>query len=217
MTNPSPTLLAFDTSAAYCSAALLLGGNIVAARYEELARGQAERLFPMLDEVLKEAGVGWDALDAIGVGTGPGNFTGIRISVSAARGLALSLRVPAIGVTLFDALAENAPASPLLLTLSAPRDQIHISHGNTGISVVETVTLDTLPACEPDTVVIGNRSAEIAKHLGCAFAPAAYAPAAAIAHVAAKRWETDTDRPVPYYLRPADAAPASDPPPVILP
>ncbi len=215
MTNP--TLLAFDTSAAYCSAALLLGGDIVAARYEELVRGQAERLFPMLDEVLQEAGVGWHALDAIGVGTGPGNFTGIRISVSAARGLSLSLGIRSIGVTLFDALAEDAPDSPLLLTLSAPRDQIYTSRRNTGEAEVEIVTLNTLPACQPETVVIGNRSAEIAKHLGCGFAPAAYAPAAAIARVAAKRWETCADRPVPYYLRPADAARASDPPPVILP
>ena len=59
-----------------------------------MARGQAERLVPMLEEMLAEAGLGWRDLDALGVCTGPGNFTGIRISVSAARGLALALDVP---------------------------------------------------------------------------------------------------------------------------
>ena len=54
---------------------------------------------PLLEDVLAEAGIGWRDLAAIGVGTGPGNFTGVRISVAAARGLALGLGIPAIGVT----------------------------------------------------------------------------------------------------------------------
>ncbi len=62
-----------------------MGGRTVASRHEEMKRGQAERLFPMLEEVLREGGVVWGELDAIGVGVGPGNFTGIRIAVSAAR------------------------------------------------------------------------------------------------------------------------------------
>ena len=96
-----PTILAFDTSGPHCAAALLLGGKIVAARFEEMPRGQAERLFPMLDEVMGEVGAVWEELDAIGVGIGPGNFTGIRIAVSAARGLALSLEKPAVSASLF--------------------------------------------------------------------------------------------------------------------
>ena len=68
-------------------------------------RGQAERLLPMLEEMLAEAGVGWRDLDGIGVVTGPGNFTGVRLAVAAARGLALALGIPAVGVTVFEALA----------------------------------------------------------------------------------------------------------------
>ena len=122
---PDPTILAFDTSAAHCAVALLLGGEIVSARHEELVKGQAERLFVMLEEVLSEADLGWSALDGIGVGTGPGNFTGIRIAVSAARGLALSLDIPAVGVNLFDALATGAEGD-LFLTLGAPRNAFYV-------------------------------------------------------------------------------------------
>ena len=84
-----PTILAFDTSAAHCAAALLRDGEIVTSCAEPMTRGQAERLMPLLHEVLALGGCTWADLDAIGVGIGPGNFTGIRISVSAARGLAL--------------------------------------------------------------------------------------------------------------------------------
>ena len=89
-------------------AALLAGDRVVACHHEEMKKGQAERLMPMLSEVLADAGVDWGALDAIGVGVGPGNFTGIRISVSAARGLAMSLGVPAVGVSAFEAMAFGA-------------------------------------------------------------------------------------------------------------
>lgn len=74
-----------------------------------MTKGQAERLFPLLEELLAEAGLSWSDLDAIGVGVGPGNFTGIRISVAAARGLALSLNIPAVGVSATEAVACDAP------------------------------------------------------------------------------------------------------------
>ena len=79
--------LGFDTSAAHCAAALVSGTRILAARHEEMTKGQAERLFPLLAELLAEAGVDWRDLSVVGVGTGPGNFTGIRIAVAAARGM----------------------------------------------------------------------------------------------------------------------------------
>ena len=84
------TILAFDTSFAHCAAALLIG-DTVTTRIDPMARGQVEHLMPMLEEVLAEAGIAWADLDGIGVCTGPGNFTGTRISVSAARGLALGV------------------------------------------------------------------------------------------------------------------------------
>ena len=68
-----------------------------------MAKGQAEALMSFLNKLLAVSSLNWSDLSKIGVCTGPGNFTGIRISVSAARGLALGLEIPAIGVTSFEA------------------------------------------------------------------------------------------------------------------
>ena len=102
---PKGLVLAFDTSAAHCAAALLSGDQVLAQRHEPMEKGQAERLMPMLAEMLAEAGVGFGDLARIGVGTGPGNFTGVRISVAAARGLALGLGIPAVGISALQAQA----------------------------------------------------------------------------------------------------------------
>ena len=117
-------ILAFDTSAAHCAAVLLSGSSVLALRHEEMTRGQAERLMPLLLELLAEAGAGWRDLAALAVGTGPGNFTGLRISVAAARGVALSTGLPAFGVDGFAARAEGGP-SPVLACVSAPRGALH--------------------------------------------------------------------------------------------
>jgi tRNA threonylcarbamoyladenosine biosynthesis protein TsaB len=117
---PEPRVLAFDTSAAHCAAALLCGDATPLIRVEEMPRGQSERLVPMLEDLLAEAGVAGTTSPPLGVGTGPGNFTGIRIAVATARGLALALRIPAIGVTGFDATGA-APGTTVLM--DAPRGQ----------------------------------------------------------------------------------------------
>ncbi|MEO0991117.1 MAG: tRNA (adenosine(37)-N6)-threonylcarbamoyltransferase complex dimerization subunit type 1 TsaB, partial [Pseudomonadota bacterium] len=100
-------LLTFDTSAAHCAAAVIRDGTVTRQALEPMARGQAERLIPLLEETLSAEGLTWKDLDAIGVGVGPGNFTGIRISVSAARGLALGLAIPAFGVSTFELLLDR--------------------------------------------------------------------------------------------------------------
>ena len=89
-------VLAFDTSGPFCAAAVLINGEFTACRADEMARGQAEAIMDMIGDVLKTSGVILQDVTRIGVGTGPGNFTGIRISVSAVRGFALSLGIPAI-------------------------------------------------------------------------------------------------------------------------
>ncbi|OYW58073.1 MAG: tRNA (adenosine(37)-N6)-threonylcarbamoyltransferase complex dimerization subunit type 1 TsaB, partial [Rhodobacterales bacterium 12-65-15] len=102
MSHEELSLLAFDTSVAHCAAALLLPDRLI-LREEAMEKGQAERLMPLLEEILADGGIGWHDLSALAVGTGPGNFTGVRIAVAAARGLALGLKIPAIGVTLLEA------------------------------------------------------------------------------------------------------------------
>ncbi len=110
-----PLTLGFDTSAGHVGAALVRDGKVLANILEYMTRGQAERLMPMLEEVLASQNADWKDLQRIGVGIGPGNFTGIRISVSAARGLSMSLGIPAIGVSTINTsrLAQPGRFAPL--------------------------------------------------------------------------------------------------------
>jgi len=199
---PPPLILALDTATAHCAVAVLSGDTLLASRSEAMRKGQAERLLPLTTEVLAQAGVNINQLDAIGVGVGPGNFTGIRIAVSAARGLALGLGIPAVGVNAFDALHLGAQ-DPCLCTVDARRDMVFAQgFGGGGFDTAQLCHRDALPAGTP---LIG------------AFGAAPQHPVAeAIARITATRLGTDHGAPAPLYLRPADAAPARDAPPQIV-
>jgi tRNA threonylcarbamoyladenosine biosynthesis protein TsaB len=208
---PERLILAFDTSAAYCAAALLSGGQIVAEAFEPMEKGQSEALVPLLEQVL--APHTWADLTAIAVGTGPGNFTGVRIAVALARGLALGLNIPAIGVTRLDALAHGLPR-PVTVIEDARRTEAYVQRFDT--TGPGPARLLDMAAGLPDdgSPVTGSAAG--------AFAPGKVllAPAMplthAIAHLAAARLGTPHPRPAPFYLRGADAAPPSDAPPKIL-
>jgi tRNA threonylcarbamoyladenosine biosynthesis protein TsaB len=201
---PSEAVLAFDTSGSWCAVALLAGDRILAHRHEFMARGQGERLFAVIAEAMQEAGVAWTDLAAIGVGTGPGNFTGIRIGVAAARGLALGLSIPAIGIDRFTALCLDGPSLPAL------------------VPSVRGLAWMARPGAAPEQIdparLSGRVIADPAEFPALAFtatAPA-YSLAVAIARLASQRRHTPQPRPAPLYLRPADAAPASDGAPALL-
>jgi N6-L-threonylcarbamoyladenine synthase len=198
----APIILALDTAAAHCAAALLCGGEIVANAQEPMAKGQAERLLALAQELLERADIHFGQLDAVAVGTGPGNFTGIRISVSAARGLALGLSIPAIGVTAFDALYYGA-SDPCICCVDARREMVFAQGFGTDTLLVPSLCpLAELPSGIPIIGAFGS-------------APA-HPVAEAIAHIAAARLSLPQPPPAPLYLRPADAAPARDAPPQIL-
>ena len=101
-------ILALDTALAACSVALWGEGRILAHKSEDMARGHSERLIPMVLEVMHEAGVGFAAVTQIAATVGPGSFTGVRIALAAARGLALARHVPLIGVTTLEVVAFAA-------------------------------------------------------------------------------------------------------------
>ncbi|WP_299151279.1 tRNA (adenosine(37)-N6)-threonylcarbamoyltransferase complex dimerization subunit type 1 TsaB [uncultured Tateyamaria sp.] len=190
MASP-PLILGFDTSGAYCAAALMRGGHLLGAVSEDMAKGQAERLMDLLQDLLKDHDTGWRDLNALAVGTGPGNFTGIRIGVSAARGLALGLGIPAYGVTGFEARARLAPAGHIV-AIPAPRDMAYSMTQN------------------------GPQLGPLADIANPAPPPAPHEMAHAIAAHATTLWPAPTAPPAPYYLRAPDAAPARDAPPAIL-
>ncbi len=212
-----PMILGFDTSGPYCGTAIYAGDDVIAARYENMVKGQAEALMPFIESTLQEAGITLGDLTQIAVGTGPGNFTGIRIAVSAARGLSLSLGIPATGVTLFDALTIASPL-PILATLQATRQEVYVCelHESWRSEPRQMAIEDIQAPRADDCVCIGHRSHEVADHLGLTAQPAPYAPASAIARYVAALDSLPDARPTPYYLRPADAAPPRDPAPVIL-
>lgn len=127
-------LLALDNAEAACSAALWDGARPAAAallghRRLSAARGQADHLIPLIDELLRAAGCDYAALDALAVNCGPGSFTGLRSVVAAGRGLALAAGLPVVGVSSLEALAEAVPDAPggsLVAALDARRGEIYL-------------------------------------------------------------------------------------------
>lgn len=104
-------ILGLDCAGSACSAAVIDDGVALAARQEVMRRGQAERIVPMIAEVLTDADRTPDALGAVAVTVGPGAFTGVRIGIAAAQGIARAAGCPVVGITVTDALANAVPPS----------------------------------------------------------------------------------------------------------
>jgi tRNA threonylcarbamoyladenosine biosynthesis protein TsaB len=121
-------VLGLDTALKRCSVAILRGETVLADFADEMERGHAERLAPMADAALREAGVRISDLDRVGVVVGPGGFTGVRVALAFARGLGIGTGVPVVGVTSLAALAANlGEASGALLApvIDARRGQVY--------------------------------------------------------------------------------------------
>ena len=101
-------ILAVDTALGACSVALLSGDKILAHSFEEMARGHAERLAPMVQETMAKAGIAFSDIDRLAVTTGPGTFTGQRVGLAFMRGLRIALKKPLTGVTTLEAMAAGA-------------------------------------------------------------------------------------------------------------
>lgn len=123
-------ILALDTALNACSVAVLDGDRILAHVHEKRARGHAETLMPLIQDLMKSCGARFPDLDLIAVTVGPGTFTGLRIGLAAARGIALAAAKPCRGITTLEALAASVPVTasqgrPIIATADARRREIY--------------------------------------------------------------------------------------------
>lgn len=137
------SMLGIDTSAAACSAALWRDGTIIAAERQAMARGHAEALMPMVERVLASAALDYRDLAAVAVVAGPGAFTGLRIGLAAARGIALAAKIPAIGVSAFAAIAAGIPAASragraVTVAIDTKRGDLYLQCFDQGLEPVES-------------------------------------------------------------------------------
>ena len=216
-------ILAFDTATSACSAALWEDGAVRARRFETMTRGQAEALVPMIVDVMDEAGTEFSGLDLIAVTIGPGAFTGLRIGLAAARGMALAAAVPCLGITTLEAVADGVPegeraGATLLVSLTTKRQDVYAQTFDarlTPLTPPRVVLPGELMAMVPAgrVVVAGDAAGETAALLAARgidavpSAAAAVPDAAIVAAIAARRWTPGdaVPAPVPLYLRPPDA------------
>ena len=219
-------ILALDTSMGVCSAAVLRddgAGHVLIARDAEMARGHAEALMPMVSEAMAEAKLRFDELDLIAATQGPGSFTGVRIAIAAALGLALVTRARLYGTDSLTVMARTAlatgmnPMGPFAVAVDARRSMLYFGlYDKTGqrldgpLLVAPDEAVDLLPNAL--SVAVGSGAAPLADAVARrgrfldAKLPGLQPSAAALAEIARSSDESfPTLRPL--YLRPPDAKP----------
>ncbi|HUG63494.1 MAG TPA: tRNA (adenosine(37)-N6)-threonylcarbamoyltransferase complex dimerization subunit type 1 TsaB [Methylomirabilota bacterium] len=154
-------VLALDTALDRTAVAVTDGRRISAVRTETMDRGHAERLFPLVAAALAEAGAEMADIERIVVTTGPGSFTGIRVAIAAARGLALACGRPVVGVDTLVALAGSLPErpdGPVLAAIDARRGEIYAGlYDPSGVVIEPPFVADA----EAVLLRIGDRAAAI--------------------------------------------------------
>ena len=234
-------ILAFDTCFAACSAAAAKsfdrGASAterVCGLFEPMEKGHAERLVPMIGEVMLEAGLAFTDLERIAVTNGPGSFTGTRISVAAARALALSFSVDVVAVSSLAVMAEQAARylasdpsaahgpgigeATLLIAVDARRGEVYAQQFRTSVADPITAPLllsvqDAAALAESAPIVVAGSGAEAVAqaanalgHRAAAHLPSLLPDARDLCHVAATM-QAGSSAIKPLYLRPADAKP----------
>jgi tRNA threonylcarbamoyl adenosine modification protein YeaZ len=148
-------LLAIDTASRACSAALLDGDNLIDERHELVGRGHAERLLPMIAELLHGR-----KPDAIAVDCGPGSFTGVRVGLAAAHGLAIGWRIPLSGYSSLALLAATVEAPEVAAALEGGHGQLFVqSYGGDPLSprgMLHSLSPEEAAGVIPESIVIGS-------------------------------------------------------------
>jgi tRNA threonylcarbamoyladenosine biosynthesis protein TsaB len=205
-------ILAVDTCLPACSAAVTDGQVVVASTSEPMVKGHQERLATMVRELMGQAALGFGDLDRIAVTVGPGSFTGLRVGVAFAKGLASALGIPCVGVGTLEALAGEE-AGVAAAAIDAKRGQIYLQVFENGrpLMAPDALPVETASArlaeFQPATL-IGSAAPLLAPVLPQAVVnPRTTPDPAAIARIAAK---AGSPAPVkPLYLRAPDARPSA--------
>ena len=212
-------ILAIDCAASLCAACVYDAdaGKELGRQVLDLGKGHAEHLMAVIEAALAHGGVAYRDLDAVAVSIGPGSFTGLRVGVSTARGLALALKIPAIGVTTLEGLAAEAatafPGRAVLTALDAGREEIHAALYDKELALtygpaVADLAKATTMAQREDAVLAGTAAPQIASAAGRAFDTGPIASTADIANYARlAAAKPSGEKPKPLYLRGADAKP----------
>jgi tRNA threonylcarbamoyladenosine biosynthesis protein TsaB len=216
-------ILAIDTALDACAAGVLdtEAGKMIAQESLPMKRGHAEALMPLIARVVKESGIGFADLDRIAVTTGPGSFTGLRVGLSAARGLALAAAKPVVGVTTLTAYAapivNEGREHPVISAIDARHDHVYLQvvAGNGSSLVWPCVApieeaLDAARFGAPH--LVGNAAGILAERWPAENAKPFEVDAQAAPDIAWVGWlgaavSPDTAPARPYYLRAPDAKP----------
>lgn len=231
--------LAIDTTGPVCSAAIYQSEDrsVLAQTSDETSSGHAEILMAVIATTLKNASTSYSAIGRVVVAAGPGSFTGIRIGIATARGLALGLGVPAVGVNVLEALCPltgmETQSRIVLVAIDARRNetycQFFTGQNDTGIEKVASLlpqgpfvaNYDNLTAMiseipRSSLAICGSGADGLNSRLDCEGRGAvpvlhrlAVAPIATIAQIGAGM-NFDSPGPQPLYLRPADAKPQTE-------
>jgi tRNA threonylcarbamoyladenosine biosynthesis protein TsaB len=203
-------ILAIDTCLSACSAAVLDGARVLAARSEPMERGHQERLAPLVAEVMAEAGAGFADLDGIAITAGPGSFTGMRVGLAFAKGLGIALERPVTGVGTLQALAASAgERGRVAAVIDARREQVYLQPFLDGTPLAEPEALTATDAAGRLTALggpwrlTGSGAGLVAPMLDAADVDARAAPDPGAVGMLALRAPNGSSDPV--YLRAPDA------------
>ena len=213
-------ILALDSSTAACSVAIWDGDRVIASEYAEMARGQSEHLVPMIDTALRASAAKVGDMDMIAVTTGPGAFTGVRIGLSTARGLAMAADRPLLGVSTLDVLAHAVPDDDrknlgVLALVDSKRGDVFSQRFDTQlhafgdpVALAPDHIIDHWALTSADRIALcgdaANMSAADRPHTKVT--SSVHPSAETLARIAAKRGKPapEDSLPSPVYLRPPD-------------
>jgi tRNA threonylcarbamoyladenosine biosynthesis protein TsaB len=203
-------ILAFDTTLAACSVAVWRDGATLAMAHAEMERGQAEALAPLIDGIMKEAGVNFAALSRIAVTIGPGSFTGVRVGLATARGFGLALGIPVIGLTTGEVLQVGAATRGTVISvIDTKRGDFYVETfqaDGTRLSDAAVLSAEAIAAmivAGGEVTLVGDGAARLSTDNAHVDATRTHPDAAVMAALAAQR-RIPADAPLPLYVRPPD-------------